>query len=279
MMRVGSDRPLSVQPLGLTSDGTYDEGMQGAALLDELMANAWRPARVETFGGWRYRWADGVTRRANSVLALDAGGDTSELIDFADTFYRQRGAPTLLQVSDASAPRDLVPQLRTRGYRPSASTLVQRASTSEVLERTNATLDVEITLELTEEWFDAYWSIESGRGRNDTDAGTCREFLLAPGLPMAFAAARRGADVVGVGQIVIERGWAGVQCMATSPPHRRQGVGDALLRELGSEALRQGAEHMYLAVMADNDAATGLYERAGFTAAHEYSYFAKKRTD
>ena len=253
--------------------------MQGAGLLDELMANAWRPLLVETAGGWRYRWADGVTRRANSVLALDAGGDTSDLIDFAEAFYRDRGAAPLLQVSSASAPQDLLPQLRTRGYGPSAHTLVQQAPTREVLERTNATLNVEITLEPTEEWFDAYWSIESGRGRSDADAIVCRDSLLAPGLPTAFAAARRGSDVVGVGQIVIERGWAGVQCMATSRAHRRQGVGDAVLHELGNEAFRQRAQNMYLAVMSDNSGATGLYERAGFTTIHEYSYFTTGSTD
>jgi ribosomal protein S18 acetylase RimI-like enzyme len=134
-------------------------------------------------------------------------------------------------------------------------------------------------LEPTEEWFDAFWSIESGRGRSDTDAIVCRDSLLAPNLPMAFAAARRGSEVVGVGQIVIERGWAGVQSMATSRAHRRQGVGDAVLRELGNEAFRQRVENMYLAVMSDNSGATGLYERAGFTTVHEYSYFTTGSTD
>ena len=175
--------------------------MLGAALLDELMAHAWRPALVGTFGGWRCRYTDAFTRRANSVLALDAG----------------------------------------------------------------------------DEWFDAYWSIESDRGRSDTDAIVCREYLLAPGRPMAFAAARHGTAVVGVGQIVIQRSWAGVQCMATSPSHRRQGVGEAVLHELGKEALRQRAETMYLAVLGANDAARGLYERAGFTAVHQYSYFTTDR--
>lgn len=235
--------------------------------------NSWQPALVEAFGGWRYRWAQGVTRRANSVLALEAGRDTSELIDFAESFYRARGAPTQLQVSTASAPRDLEAQLRLRGYRPSAQTSVRRALTSEVLERTAPTLNVEITVEPTEEWFDAYWSIESVRGRSDSDKVVYRDHLLAPSLPRAFAAARRGTEVVGVGQIVIERGWAGVQCMATSSAHRRQGVGDAVLHQLADEAFRWRAEKMYLAVMCENGGATGLYDRAGFHAVHEYSYF------
>ena len=67
--------------------------------------------------------------------------------------------------------------------------------------------------------------------------------------------------------------------MATSRAHRRQGVGDAVLHELGNEAFRQRAQNMYLAVMSDNTGATGLYERAGFTTVHEYSYFTTGSAD
>lgn len=247
--------------------------MEGMPLLDELMANAWRPAIAETHGNWRYRWADGVTRRANSVLALDAGADTGGLMDLAETFYRERGVPTRVQVSSASAPPDLVTILYERGCRPSARTLVKVARTSEVTERTQPTLDVEITTEPTDEWFQTYWSIESIRGRSDKDADVCRKVLLAPGLPTAFVAARRNGEVLGVGQIVMEHDWAGVQCMATSPSHRRQGVANAVLHGLAMEALDRRAEGMYLAVMAENEAASRLYERAGFRSVHEYCYF------
>lgn len=134
-----------------------------------------------------------------------------------------------------------------------------------------------MTAEPTEEWFHAYWSIESLRGRRDTDAAMYRNFLLAPGLPTEFAAARRGSDVIGVGQIVIERDLAGVQCMATGSSHRRQGVANAVLHGLAKQARHRRAKRMYLAVMAENDAARELYERAGFSAVHEYWYFTELR--
>lgn len=246
--------------------------------LDELLANAWRPIVVETFGGWRYRWANGVTRRANSALALDSDAAISDLIDRAEAFYGERAAPTMIQVSTASALHDLVAHLDARGYRPTARTLVQTAVTRHVIEGTAPTVEVELTDAPTDDWFGVYWSVESTRGRSLDDVAVCRESLLSPGLPTAFAAVRAGDEVMGVGQIVFERGWGGVQCMATSPAHRRLGVASAVLRALAEQAQRRDVTQLYLAVMAGNDGAEALYERAGFRTAHEYSYFTDQPT-
>jgi len=247
--------------------------MEGLPVLDELMANAWRPLMEETRGGWRYRWADGVTRRANSVLALGAEETFELLVDHAEAFYRQRCAPTLIQVSTASAPQDLAGYLKARGYRSSALTLVQGAATLDVVDSSQPAIEIEISESTTDEWFRVYWSVEAVRGRRDPDMVVFRNALLFPSLPTVFATARSGSAVAGVGQLVIERGWGGVQCMATDPDHRGQGIARAVLRGLAEEAIRRGVRQMYLAVMADNDAAVALYDKAGFRTAHEYSYF------
>lgn len=255
----------------------YAAPMPGVPLLDELMANAWRPVIAETHGGWRYRWANGVTRRANSALALVTDRSVEELVARAEAFYGERGAPTLIQVTTASAPQSLVAYLQERGYRSTARTLVEEAITREVIDRTRpCAYEIEITEAPTDAWFHTYWSVEATRGRTDADEAVCRGVLLAPDLPRAFAAARAGSDVIGVGQLVIERGWGGVQCMATDPTHRRRGVAKAILNGLAQEALRREVGQMYLAVMADNAAAISLYESAGFGAVHEYCYFASQ---
>ncbi len=244
-------------------------------MLDVLMANAWPPAVVEIHGSWRYRWAHGVTRRANSVLALGDEVPTGDLIKEAASLYRARGAPTLIQVSTASTPPGVARTLLSRGFRPTARTLVERAITEAVVAGIRARpYDVEFSERPTDEWFDAYWSVERGRDRSDGDRSVCRRVLLAPDVPTVFAAARHGDEVVGVGQIVIEAGWGGVQCMATTPMHRRQGVARAVLDGLAEVALGLGARRMYLAVMPDNAAAIRLYRRCGFGPSHEYSYFA-----
>lgn len=253
--------------------------MPGVPLLDELMANAWRPVVAEVHNGWRYRWANGVTRRANSALALRTNARVEDLVARAEAFYGERGAPTFIQVTTASAPQSLGAYLQERGYRSTARTLVQDAATRDVLDRTRPrAFEIEMTEAPTDAWFDTYWSVEVTRGRTDADEAVCRGVLLAPDLPAAFASAREGSDVIGVGQIVFERGWGGVQCMATNPTHRGRGVAKAILNGLAQEALRRDVGQMHLAVMADNAAAISLYESAGFSVVHEYCYFAS-RTD
>src|SRR5437660_1357047 len=42
--------------------------------VEERAANAWPAETVQAVDGWRLRYADGVTRRANSVMATELGG-------------------------------------------------------------------------------------------------------------------------------------------------------------------------------------------------------------
>jgi GNAT superfamily N-acetyltransferase len=142
-----------------------------------------------------------------------------------------------------------------------------------VLLRTRPTVEITISETPTEEWFRSYWSVEAARGRTDSDAAVCRDVLLAPRLPTAFATAHHGSETIGIGQLVIEQGWGGIQCMATEPDHRREGVAQAVMNALAQVADRRGIGQMYLAVLAANEAAAALYEDAGFQPTHEYRYF------
>ena len=249
--------------------------MQGKPLFDELIADAWPPLVEELYGGWRYRWTHGVTRRANSALASGSESDLVDLVAHAEAFYGQHFAPTIIQASTASAPYGLAAYLHHRSYQSTARTLVQVATTSKVIERTRPTLPVEIANAPGGDWFRAYWTVESSRCLNDAAKDLYRDVLLAPRLPKIFASALHSSETAGVGQLVIERGWAGVQCMATSPRYRRNGVASSILNTLAKEAAGRGIKHMYLAVMADNNAAIALYASASFTTVHEYSYFTR----
>jgi ribosomal protein S18 acetylase RimI-like enzyme len=239
--------------------------------LDERIADAWPAAETEE-DGWRYRWTYGLTRRANSALARTTE-QMHRRVARAEAFYRERGATPRVLVSSALCGEELLRLLTSRGFAPADRTLVMTARSSEVIGATDAAWPCETSPALSEDWFHAYWRVEAQRGRTSHDAAVYRDVLLAPTLPTVFAVVRVGTDPVGSGQYVADDGWAGVQCMATHPAHRRRGVGEAVLSALAREAASAGLQDLYLAVMEDNSPARRLYERAGFSQIHEYCYW------
>jgi ribosomal protein S18 acetylase RimI-like enzyme len=251
--------------------------MSPTPILDELIANAW-PAQIDVeHEGWRFRWTSGVSRRANSVLAVGSDELVPELVAEAEEFYRRRDCPPRFQVSTASAPDRLAAYLAARGYIAEAPTLVERAATDEVIDRTGAgAWEICATDRPSDDWFDAYWAMESSRGRSAADARIYREVLLRPPAPTRFVAASDDHEVHSVGQTVIDRGFAGVQCVATHPARRRLGAAFSVLHHLAVESSARGAHEMYLAVMADNGGARRMYEGAGFAVDHEYRYFSPR---
>lgn len=244
-------------------------------MLDQLRVDAW-PARVEVRRhGWRIRWTSGVTRRGNAALAVGAGDRVDELVGEVERFYRDRGAPPLFQVSSASAPPGLSGVLKSRGYVAGTHTLVACAATGAVLARTApGERTFRTTDRPTDEWFDAYWAVESARARDPGAARVYREVLLRPPGVSRYVVAADGDQVVGVGQLVVAGDWGGVQCMATPPAARRRGAAQSVLHRLAVEAGAAGATRLHLAVTADNPGARALYEGAGFGVAHEYWYYA-----
>jgi len=260
-----------------------------ATVLDELAANAMPAATVWQLDGWVLRHTPELPmRRANSVLTLAAGTtlDLDERLAIAEELYRSAGRPTRLQVGPNAAPDGLDDALASRGYEKEAPVDVCTAATSTVLTTCAVTderpVDVEDgapdgatrahTIErhpLPDERWVAAWRDCDTSDRPVELYGDAYRTLLRRVGPDVLALAVPG---IGVALGVRERGWVGVFSMKTHPAHRRRGVARALLHGLAEWGEEGGADNMYLQVETDNDAARGLYERAGFTRHHGYWY-------
>jgi N-acetylglutamate synthase len=241
------------------------------------MADAWPAEVTEYVGGSQFRWASGVTRRANSCLAIGADDQIPEIIARATEFYRQRGAPPLFLISSASAPPAMASCLESLGFASAAHTFIQTASSAIVAASGSAldAWDVHVTSELSDAWFDTYWDAESSDHRPDRSRSVYHDGLLRAD-NAAYVAIVESGETVAVGQIVVRDGWAGIQCMATNPAHRRRGAAGRVLAHLAQEALARDAPNMYLAVMEENQGAQRLYKRIGFSTVHDYCYFVKR---
>ena len=70
--------------------------------------------------------------------------------------------------------------------------------------------------------------------------------------------------VCGIGCLYCVAGEAELQNLAVLPAYRRNGVAQALLNALFTEASVRGCESVFLEVAAGNDGAQALYSRNGF---------------
>jgi ribosomal protein S18 acetylase RimI-like enzyme len=248
--------------------------VEPSGLLDDLVADAWPPAEQIVMGEWRFRWTSGVTRRANSVLARGNEAQIEQLVAFGEKFYLDRGGPSRFLVSRASAPSELAAHLLGRGYRAHDRTLVMTIDTAQLLARSEAgDWAVERSAHATPDWFRCYWQADSPRPLDTAEGVIHRQTLLAPVPASSFVLLHERRDGVAVGQIVFDRGWGGLQCIATMTSHRRRGAAGAVLHQLALQAEDADISRLYLVVLAENLPAISLYASLGFAVVHEYAYF------
>ncbi|MFI0448535.1 GNAT family N-acetyltransferase [Actinomadura sp. 6N118] len=230
-------------------DGIYD-----------LVAEAWPAPFSQDMGGWRLRHADGVTKRANSVLPLGDPGRVDVAIERAERFYAELGLPAVFSVSDQARPEGLDGTLAERGYARVDPTL---AMIKEIGEGGGG---VAIDDTPSREWLDLWWSVD---GRYPEQLPMAEKILT--GVPAGYAM----LDGVAVGRGVVQGEWLGIYSMAVAPEARRRGLARRVLRALLRWGGELGCTRAYLLVVEENAAARVLYASEGFEVAGGYHYRVK----
>jgi hypothetical protein len=102
--------------------------MDDIETFDRLVHQAWPAPEQVTAGSWIYRYAAGVTKRANSVLPLTGPGSWDR-VDEAERFYRDLGRPCVFSIGPG-AEKGLDAELEARGYGLVDPTLIMTAETA-----------------------------------------------------------------------------------------------------------------------------------------------------
>ena len=243
------------------------------ATLETLAANALPAKHADTLDGWRLRYNDGVTRRANSVLAEKVGVlPLEEKLERSETFYRNLSAPARFQISPASQPENLDDVLEARGYRFEAGADVQLASvkrvTDAVAKRISPNDEPLLLPSPNAGWLRVYEAVE---GRSELR----RAMFAELGAEAVFALVQLDNEPAAVGVGVYEAGFVGIFNMATHPSFRRRGAATKVLAALAQWAKAKDAKQLYLQVASHNEKARAAYERAGFTTRYHYHYRTK----
>lgn len=230
---------------------------------------AWPALRTSTRGGWVMRFADGHTKRANSINPVAAGsGDLGTRIAAAEAEYEAAGLPPVFRLTPLAEP-GLDEALAARGYAAFDESLVMAGP----LPQGAADRDVAIA----EDPIDSGWLTDFGRatGTDAASLATLARMFARRVKGTGFARLTRGNETLAFAMAVPEGGDVGFFEVLTVPHARGRGLARRTLQACAAWAAAQGATRAYLQVTAGNAAAIALYRKLGMNTVYRYFYRAK----
>jgi ribosomal protein S18 acetylase RimI-like enzyme len=233
--------------------------------IEEISLRTWPALSEVLYDGWRLRFSDGYTKRANSVNPLEGSKlDVETKIDVCEAYYRSRGVPTTFRLTPFATPAGLDDVLAARGYRRSAPTLVQALDLGTWRD---PGLSAQLTPADATAWLAAY---EACAGESLPDAH--RAILDTIIYPCHLAVLEVDGRPMSCGMVVLSGDYAGIYSVITAAASRRRGFGRRLMEGLLGWAQSEGATWAYLQVQEDNLPGRALYERLGFETLYRYWY-------
>jgi N-acetylglutamate synthase len=196
----------------------------------------WTQIDTSPLGAWTLRWSNvSHNRRANSVLAMCPAG-VDDAVPAVAAHYEALGRRPIAAVLPGSPEEEA---FRSQGW---------------VLESHEA-----------DSLFEMAGVAMARRALRERPAYAVR---LEEDRDRVVATI--GADAGGLASLAGD--WVGLRALEVAPDRRRRGLGLAVVGALLDWGAERGATTAYLQVLADNEAALGLYRRLGFATHHTYRY-------
>jgi ribosomal protein S18 acetylase RimI-like enzyme len=248
------------------------DSAQRIRLLEEISLNAWPAFRTTLYDGWVIRFADGFSRRSNSIIPLyPSHQNIPDKIRMCEAMYRGRGQRVVFKLTPACDPPELNLILSDERYRPEAETGVW---TLPFLDAPAApSPDVLLREEFSDEWVSAVCALNAYEPRHHPTFAALTRMIDSP---RAFACIRRGGEIAGCGLGVIRQGFLGIFDIVVGEEFRRQGMGRQIMHSLLDWGRKRSAATAFLQVMTNNPVAMEMYKALGFREEYRYLYWAKE---
>jgi GNAT superfamily N-acetyltransferase len=237
--------------------------------IEELSLSSWPALQTRVYDGWILRFAEGYTKRSNSVNPLYPSTiGLEEKIAVCEGLYSDQGLPAIFKIVDCDAQKGIDAVLAEKGYAALDETSLQTMDLSRYEGGAGRGPELELGEAFDEGWIRGFCAC-SGK---EADMETLRR-ILPNILPRKIVAkATIGDRVVGCGYGALDRGYVGIFDIVVEKEMRGRGFGERIVRAILAGAKDSGAVRSYLQVVAGNAPAESLYGKLGFREAYRYRY-------
>ena len=236
--------------------------------IEEISLNALPCLQQILYDGWVLRFAEGYTKRANSVTPLyPSSQDLSHKIRRCEEIYERFKLKPIFRLTDTSE-SDLDRTLEQLGYlkHNSVSVRVKNISDNDI---SNNSLFPTIAYELSEEWLDHYVHAIELPIQHWNTLSTMLELIPNPTC-YGWLKDRHRFCSCGLG--VLEQGHLGLFFITTAKKQRSKGYATQLISALLDWGKHNGATQAYIQVETDNQAGINLYNKLGLAEVYQYFY-------
>lgn len=223
------------------------------------------------YDGWLIRYANGYSRRANSVNPIYASNeDVHVKISRCESLYKAKNSRTIFKMTDAVHPANLDEILAKKGYGREGETYVYTLS---LIGMGQPSKQITIDTRLSEAWVKHFARLNQVPEHHTL---TLYKMLYLIPNPTGYLSLMYKDQVIGVALGVVDEDWMGVFDVVIDKAYRRQGYGRMLMESLFHWGVTQGATTSYLQVQSENEIAQTLYRALGYR--HEYSYWYRAKS-
>jgi N-acetylglutamate synthase len=248
--------------------------MMPVRLIEELSMSALPSLQTVYDDGWVLRFAEGHTRRTNSVNPLyPSTQPLMEKITRCEAFYRSRGLNTVFKLTPAVFPENLDCVLAECGYNEDGRTSIQVANL-ETLDLSGIK-SVNLDEKLSDDWLSNYCRLN---GHENRRVALMKQMLSNIVPERAYVSIEQDGEMAATGLGVADRGYIGLFDIVVDARLRNQGLGHRIVTNLLAWGKSRGAQNAYLQVITTNSPALRLYAKIGFREVYQYWYRVKPLT-
>lgn len=235
--------------------------------LEEAALSAWTAPRQMVYDGWLLRFAEGYTKRANSVnVRYPSRLPLDEKIAYCEAVYTRHNLPAIFRLPEPFTSTEVLSALERHNYVKFDPTFVLgREITNEIeimpgveIQQLGTANWIRLRADLTDTPLNA-WGVHQAI-LNVIVPEKVLVGLYAAGQPAACGMGVRDGELLGYFSIY------------TTSAARRRGYGRAVMDALTQWGVERGATYGYLQVEGDNEPALAMYEKMGFEQCYRYWY-------